>query len=173
MKYLILSVSALAMVACGNAETETKMEKAGDVTYDIDQMKRGIEVSSAYIQPPFPGRDVAAGFFELTNHGPDDRLIAVSSPISANVEIHNHIEEDGVMKMRKIEGVALAKGETVKFKPGSFHIMMFGAAMPENAEDVAVTFTYEKAKPVTLILPIGEPEENKMDQSSPGSGSEY
>lgn len=175
MRHLILAASALALIACGNTETDASMEKAADIAHDMAQMNKGIEISSAYVLPPFPGRDVAAGFFQITNHGANDRLISVSSPVSQNVEIHNHIEENGVMKMRKIDGVDLPKGGTVSFEPGSFHIMMFGANMDENTEDVALTLTYEKADAVTLIVPVGDPDdrsEKEMDHSSHGPGDE-
>ena len=55
----------------------------------------------------------------------DDKLVSVTSPISGAVEIHNHIEEDGIMKMRQIDGITIKAGETVELKPGSFHLMMF------------------------------------------------
>ncbi len=172
MKHLILAASALALVACGNAETDTKMEKAADVAHDMAQMKKGIEISSAYVRAPMPGRDIGAAFFDVTNHGADDRLISATSPASDNVEVHNHINDNGVMRMRQVEAVELAKGETVSFKPGSFHLMLYGMTVTEGQEDVAITLNYENADPVTLIVPIGEPAKG-MGHNSHGSGSEY
>ena len=160
MKHLILATSALTLISCGGHEGHNKDDMASHEMGNHHAMEAGIEVSSAYVQPPFPGRDVAAGFFKLTNMGDDDKLLSVSSPISETVEIHNHIEDNGVMKMRKVDLVNLPKGETVEFKPGSFHIMMFGADIPENATDVSLTLTYETSDPVTLIVPIGEADES-------------
>jgi len=133
----------------------------------------GIKVSSAYVTPPFPGRDVAGGFFQITNHGADDRLVSAASSISDAVEIHTHIEENGVMKMRKVDGVDLAKGETIAFQPGSYHLMMYGANIPEGTETVSVTLTYENADSMTLEVPLGEPkpsdaDHSKMDHSKMG-----
>jgi len=183
MKYLICAASALLLVACEGPTDPSDNAAAAveSMTASTDQetmaheitphAEEGIKVSSIYVQPPFPGRDVAAGFFSLTNNGEDDRLVSVSSPISENVEIHNHVEEDGVMKMRRIDGVDLPSGDTVSFKPGSYHIMMFGATIPEGAEKVSVTLTYENAAPVTKTVPVGEPDEdrqmnNEMDHDS-------
>jgi copper(I)-binding protein len=172
MKYLILAASALALAGCGYAESPAPTHEPLTATTTPDRLDGGVVVSSIYVQPPFPGRDIAAGFFSLTNNGEDDRLVSVSSPISENVEIHNHIEEDGVMKMRRIDGVDLPSGETVNFKPGSYHIMMFGANIPENAEEVSVTLTYENAAPATMTVPIGEPDEDRemSDKMDHGSG---
>ena len=118
--------------------------------------------------PPFPGRDISAGYFEITNHGHhDDRLIAASSPVSESVEIHTHNEEDGVMKMRRVEGVDLPAGQSVVFKPGGYHLMFFGTALKEGQTDVSVTLTYETAPPVTIIVPL---EGHDVDKNGHGSG---
>lgn len=161
MKHFILALSALGLVACGGHEGHGDAHI--DATHDT-MKKQDIEISAAYINPPFPGRTTAAGFFDIINHGTDDTLISASSPISENVEIHTHLKEDGVMKMRQIPGVDLPSGETVEFKSGSYHLMLFNASIPEGAEGVALTLTYENSDPVTLIVPIGEPEED--DHSS-------
>ena len=171
MKYLMCAASALLMIGCDSptdpsdnaasaVDSMTASTESETMAQEMAPNAEGsIEISSIYVQPPFPGRDVAAGFFSVTNTGQADRLVSVSSSISENVEIHNHMEEDGVMKMRKIDGVDLPSGETVDFKPGSYHLMMFGATIPDGAEEVSVTLNYETAAPVTLMVPVGEPEE--------------
>lgn len=176
MKYLILSAASLALVACGqNTEHDhAKMNHSGaDQSADShmassENAKSGIVISSAYVVPPFPGRDVAGGFFEITNHGADDRLVSATSSISDAVEIHTHSEENGVMKMRQIDGVDLAQGETIAFKPGSYHLMMYGANIPEGSETVTVTLNYEKAAPMTLEVPLGEANKGQSDHSEMG-----
>lgn len=172
MKYLILSTACLALVACGqntdvdhasadhNADSHMKSSDAVNMGQE-----KGIVVSSAYVTPPFPGRDVAGGFFEITNYGADDRLLSATSSISDAVEIHTHSEENGVMKMRRIEGVDLAQGETIAFKPGSYHLMMYGAIIPEGTEAVTVTLNYENTAPMTLDVPLGKPKKGQSDHS--------
>lgn len=161
MKYILTAaftaLASLSLSACSDHSNHDGHMEHDKMAHH--KMEKGIEISSAYVQPPFPGRDVAAGFFEITNHGPADRLLAVTSPISDKVEIHTHLKEDGVMKMRKIDGVDLPMGETLTFKPGSYHIMMFDVALPENQDDVALTLTYENADAVTIIAPLGAPNE--------------
>lgn len=166
MKHVILATTALALISCGGHEGHNKDNMSEHEMSSHHNMETGIDVSSAYIQPPFPGRDIAAGFFKLTNMGDDDKLLSVSSPISEIVEIHNHVEDNGIMKMRKVDLVNLPKGETVEFKPGSFHIMMFGAEIAEDATEVSLTLTYETADPVTLTVPIGKPDDSHSDAHS-------
>jgi len=151
MKKFLTIIAAAALAACSG-----EMPHGADGhTHAGHQMDEGIVISSARILPPFPGRDTAAGYMSITNHSKtDDKLISATSPISGAVEIHNHIEEGGVMKMRQVEGITLKAGETVELKPGSFHLMMFKANLAEDQTDVSLTLNYEKAPSVTLIVPV-------------------
>jgi len=160
MKKLLTLTMATLLAACSD---HSGMDHASH------QSQEGIVISSARVLPPFPGRDTAAGYFEITNHGDKaDRLVSASSPISASVEIHNHIEEDGVMKMRRVKGVELSPGETVVFKPGSYHLMMFKTELAEGQDDVSITLTYEKSEPMTLIVDIEGHEDDNYGSSHKG-----
>lgn len=151
MRKLSIILGAALLAACSGHE---------GMNHDVHNSEAhnasgGLVISAARVLPPFPGRDTAAGYFEITNHGKTaDTLVSVTSPISAAVEIHNHIEEAGVMKMRQVKGVDIGPGETVVFKPGSYHLMMFKAALPDDQKNVALTLNYKHAEPVTLIVDV-------------------
>jgi copper(I)-binding protein len=157
MKFFFLAASLLALTACGNATAPTEPESANSAPLTITTpLEAPIEINGAFIRPPFPGRDVASAYFDITNHGADARLVSASSPVSESVEIHTHRMEDGVMKMRRVDGVDLPSGETLSFKPGSYHLMMFKTSLPEGTEDVSVTLNFQAADSVTLMVPIKE-----------------
>ncbi|WP_051279908.1 copper chaperone PCu(A)C [Hellea balneolensis] len=164
MKKIMISLGALTVAACSG---EMKHGESG-MSHAAHQMDEGIVISSARVLPPFPGRDTAAGYMSITNNSDvDDKLLSVTSPISGAVEIHNHIEENGVMKMRQVQGIELKAGETVELKPGSYHLMMFKANLPDGQEDVSLTLNYENAASVTMIVPVeGRGESSKMDDHS-------
>ena len=166
-----LSLSALSLSACSGEMDHSAMNKTADTAIG------SVEVSSAFIKPPFTGRTTAAGFMTLENKGADTRLVSASSPISPRIEIHTHLEEDGVMKMRRIEGIDLAKGQRVELRPGSFHLMMFDTVIPEGDVDAPLTLSYADGTEVTMIVPFGDeaPEINheamnhkEMDHSKMG-----
>src|SRR6202035_5648938 len=71
------------------------------------------------------GAAVAAGYMKITNTGTTaDRLISGSSDIAPKFEVHEMSMDNGVMKMRPVQGgLEIKPGETVEFKPGSFHVM--------------------------------------------------
>ncbi len=126
----------------------------------------GIMIDHVNVQPPFPGRDVSAAFFTVINHGEADRLIAVKSDISDKTELHNHIDDKGVMKMRRVEGVDIAKGGTLVFKPGSYHVMMFESQIADNKTETELTFIFEKSDPITMRVPIGGDHDNGADEGA-------
>lgn len=52
----------------------------------------------------------------------------------------------GMMKMQKVESVAIPAGKTTKLEPGGYHVMLMKLAKPLKAgETIAVTLTFEKA----------------------------
>ena len=102
MKFYLTVIAAAFLVACSG---EMHHGEGGN-SHAGHQIDAGVVISSARVLPPFPGRDIAAGYMSITNHSKtDDKLVSVTSPISGAVEIHNHIEEDGIMKMRQIDGI--------------------------------------------------------------------
>lgn len=145
-----LFLSALAATALLSAchghhmHHETAVNAAG--------VKTDLAVVNPFILPPLPGRDTALAGFEVHNMGQaSDRLIAVSSPISGRVEIHTHLEEDGVMKMRQVEGgLEIMPGKTIALKRGGDHVMVFKTAIAETTQTVPMTLTFEKSGTITV-----------------------
>jgi len=113
----------------------------------------GLEISDIRINPPLPGQTTGVGFMTIENKGAADRLLSASSPVSARVELHTHIDDGGVMRMRKVGGIDLPAGETVELKPGSYHIMMFNSDMTLG-EETTVTLDFENSEDLTLVVPI-------------------
>ncbi len=114
-----------------------------------------------------------AAFFTIMNHsGEDDRLIAAASDVSKRVELHTHIEdENGVMRMREIEGgIAVPANGSHALKRGGDHVMFMGLseALPEG-ETVTVTLTFEKAGDLTLDIPVDNDRRPQHMQGHGGS----
>ena len=152
-------IAALMLTACGGEMDHSKMSHN---KVAAEQMG-GVEVSSAFIKPPFTGRTTAAGFMMLENKGADTKLVEARSPISPRVEIHTHLNEDGVMKMRRVDGIDLPKGASVELKPGSYHLMMFDTVVPEGESDTPLTLVYADGTEVTMVVPFGDGPQDAMD----------
>jgi copper(I)-binding protein len=115
-----------------------------------------LSVSAGLVRPPvLPGGNGAA-FLTIDNAGPPDRLVGAESPIAHSVELHTHLHDGGVMRMRAVDSIAIpAHGQAV-LKPGGDHVMLIGVDTPPKAGDrVPLTLVFAKAGRITLDLPVG------------------
>jgi copper(I)-binding protein len=100
-----------------------------------------------------------AAYMTLNNTGATaDRLIEASSPVAARTEMHTHIIEGDIMRMRAVESVDLPPGETVEFQPGGLHVMLIGlkAALQEG-ESFPLTLNFAEAGATTMEVKVLQP----------------
>ena len=68
----------------------------------------------------------AAGYFTINGGETPDRLVAITSPKAATIELHEMSMENGIMSMRALTGADVPVKGTVKFSNGGSHAMIFG-----------------------------------------------
>ena len=91
-----------------------------------------IDIEDPYVLPPLPGRDVAVGYFSANNRGEVARTLTGARSASAErVEIHTHVHDGDMMRMRRVDEVALEPARPVAFAPGGLHLMLFGVQLPD------------------------------------------
>ena len=103
------------------------------------------------------GATVAGGYLKITNTGTTpDRLVSGASEIAKRFEVHEMSMDGGVMKMRELKnGVEIAPGATVEFKPGSYHVMFVDVAKPfAKGDRVKATLTFEKAGKIDVEFAV-------------------
>lgn len=104
-----------------------------------------VVVSDAWVRATMPGQEAAALQFSITSQK-EAQLVAISSPVAKNVEIHNMTHENGVMKMRAIESLTLPAGKAVDLSTGGNHVMLNSLKHPLKAgENVPFTVTVQFA----------------------------
>jgi hypothetical protein len=114
-------------------------------------------VDDAYARAASPAARSGAAFMEITNPAEsDDRVIGAASDAAERVELHTHIEEDGVMRMVHVEeGFPIAAGETIMLERGGRHVMLMGLRGPlEQGKEIEITLTFENAEPLTVTVPV-------------------
>lgn len=117
--FLALLLVAMGLVGCA---------EPGDAS---------LRFEDARIRLPVPGTDKSVGYFQVTNT--TSVLITLVSAQATNVraiEFHTIIRDGDMMRMRRLDSVDVAPGETVEFVPGGNHLMMFGVG--ELGETVTV-----------------------------------
>jgi copper(I)-binding protein len=115
-----------------------------------------VDVDSAWIRPTVKGQMGTGGFMKLTARE-DLRLIRVSTPVAKIAEIHEMRAskvDANVMEMRAVTGVDLAKGKTVVFNPGGYHLMLM---------ELTQVLTVNSTVPVTFYFKNPKGAESKLD----------
>lgn len=95
-----------------------------------------------------------AAFLTIKNTGETDKLIAAKADVSKTVELHTHIEQDGIYRMRQVDYIEAAKGMTM-LKPGGYHVMFMRLHKPfEEGQTFPLTLVFEKAGEVSVNVTV-------------------
>ncbi len=144
----------------------------------IPAFAHGFKVGSIEIEHPWArasagSAENGAAYMVLNNEGKEaDKLVAASSPAADRVELHTHIDEGGVMKMRQINTVDIASGGTVKLAPGGLHVMLLGLKAPlVKGKAFPLTLTFEKAGTVLVEISVQGAGDAHADHD--GKGGEH
>ena len=82
-------------------------------------------VDKVWVRSTPVGTGVTAGYAIIMNSSQEpDRLISISSPAAAKIELHQTKEQDGVMTMSPVEELVIAPGNQIELKPGGYHLMI-------------------------------------------------
>ena len=115
-----------------------------------------LTVSEFWVRPATGGPNTAAYALLENDSQEPDILLKAQCPDADTVELHNHIDENGVMKMRPVENIPIK--EAVTMKPGGMHIMLMGIKESfKQKKTVDITLEFEKAGKKTITFPIGIP----------------
>lgn len=98
-----------------------------------------------------------AAYMTLVNHGrAADRLVRAVSAVAEKAELHSHVMDGDVMRMRPIAAIEVNPGEPSVLKPGGLHIMLIGLKAPLKAgESFMLDLTFEKAGTIQVKVAIG------------------
>lgn len=128
-----------------------------------------IMVMDAYARVASKVAKSGAAFLIIHNHSDqDDRLVTASSDVAKRVELHTHLEEDGVMKMTKLEdGLIIPAGVMHALKRGGDHVMFMGLTRSlEHGDMIELTLSFEHAGDVTITVPVDLERQDKMSANT-------
>jgi copper(I)-binding protein len=114
-----------------------------------------IEVQNAWARATAAGARAGGIFLTLRDSGAPDRLVSASTPVAGMAELHETGNDNGVMRMRPINELPLAAGQSIVLKPGGYHIMLMGLRHQlKDGETFPVTLNFEKAGSVTATVRV-------------------
>jgi copper(I)-binding protein len=120
----------------------------------------GVTVSNAWRRAT--AQSSAGVWFSITSKQ-DAKLVAASSPLAGTTQLHTMSHEQGMMKMRAIESIALPAGKAVELAPGGDHVMLIDLKQPLKAGDhvpLKLSVQFADKRKVTLdveaeVKPLG------------------
>ena len=125
-----------------------------------------ISVTDAWARATMPGQQVSGAYMQIQSDA-DARLVGVSSPAVARVEVHEMKMDGDVMRMRELKSINLPKGKTVSLEPGGYHLMLMKLKKPIAAGDII---------PFTLVVESGGKQQTvevKAEARAMGGGMQH
>jgi hypothetical protein len=116
-----------------------------------------VQIEKPWVRATAPGAKVAGGYMVIRNAGTaGDKLVSASSPTASRVELHVHINDNGVMRMREVRGYDVPAKGTFELKPGGAHLMFMDIRQPfKEGDKVPVKLRFEKAGEVSAEFQVG------------------
>ena len=135
-----------------------------------------VSANEPYVRMVPPGMTVSGAFMVLKNaDSKDHKLVKAESTVAKAVELHTHINDGGVMKMRPVKDIEIkTKGEAV-LKPGSLHVMLIGLKQDlKEGDNVAITLTFEDGSSKKVEAPVRKIQtEMKMEMKHDHEGMKH
>lgn len=152
-------LAALGLLGCSKPSTESPAAPAS-TTAAPAAMEHGdsaaLVVHAAWARPTSPIATVGAAYMTITNHGMGtDTLLGASSPVAAEVQLHNSNDDNGVMRMRQVEKLEIAAHGSATMEPGGMHFMLMQLTAPLVAGSrFPLTLKFERAGEITVDVVV-------------------
>jgi copper(I)-binding protein len=117
-----------------------------------------LEISGAFARASPMVARAGAGFMTITSKGAPDSLIAFKSDICDRPELHTHVNDNGVMRMRQIDAIEIPAGGKATLEPGGLHLMFIDLREPlQEGQTITATLVFAKAGEVEITIPVKGP----------------
>ena len=116
----------------------------------------GIKVDHAWSRAALIGHEGII-YMTISDSGAPDTLTGVTTPVAAKADLHETIDDHGVMKMRSVATLTVAPGAPVTLAPGGYHIMLMGLKRAlKEGDSFPVTLDFAKAGQVTATVTVAK-----------------
>ncbi len=147
----ILSASVMSYAALAHAES-----------FNLG----ALEIQDPWARASSGRAHAGAAFMTILNKGETDRLLKAEANVSKAVELHTHIKDGDIMRMRQVEAIDITGGSKTELQPGGLHIMFIGLEKKlSEGSSFPLTLIFEKAGQVEIQVDV-----QKMTSMKHGMG---
>jgi copper(I)-binding protein len=117
-----------------------------------------VEIVEPWARASLAGRNSAA-YMTIVNHtAAKDELVSASTPVAKVVELHTHLMEGGVMRMRPVQAIEVNVGEPAVLRPGGLHVMLIDLTRDlRPGETIPLTLRFRNAGERVVEVPVTAP----------------
>lgn len=115
-----------------------------------------LEVQGAWARATAGRAPNGAAYLTIVNSGATmDRLLGAAAPVARTVELHTHLMDAGVMRMREVTGIEIHPGEPAVLRPGGLHAMLVGLKEGlKEGTSFPLTLRFERAGELTVPVRV-------------------
>lgn len=116
----------------------------------------GLSITAAWARATPGGATTGAAYVTITAPASaGDTLLSAETPSADRTELHEHIHEGDVMKMRRVDAAEIKPGGALEMAPMSYHLMLIGLKSPLKAGDtVHLSLTFKSAGKMDVDVPV-------------------
>ena len=115
-----------------------------------------LTIHDPYVRLAPPNAPATGAFMVIKNAGSSDRqLVKAESNVAKAVQLHNHVNENGVMKMREVPSIEVKANGQAELKPGSYHIMLIDLTTElKEGDTVPLTLHFDDGTSQQVSAPV-------------------
>lgn len=125
-------------------------------TFSFADQSPTLSVTDAWLRAAPANSQVRAAYLTVHNSGAEAiSLIAVGSPDFGAIEIHETFEDDGLVRMRRLDGIRIETGGRAELKPGGAHLMLFRPARALTpGETSSLRLQFDDGQALDIDIPV-------------------
>jgi len=115
-----------------------------------------IRIEAPFARAAAPGMKMSSAFMVFHNDGKMEHLLVdAKSSAARHVELHSHVKEKGMMRMRRMAHFHLKPGEQKVLRPSGLHIMLIGlqGAIAEGNE-ITIELLFADGSQTQVKVPV-------------------
>jgi copper(I)-binding protein len=115
----------------------------------------GLEIYDACAPAP-AAPDVGSLYFTVVNVGSEpDTLLAIETSAGGRATLHEMVSEDGVMRMQATGPIAIPTRDTLRLRPGGYHVMLSDLPhRPAVGDTLAVVLSFARRGTIEFAAPV-------------------
>ena len=114
-----------------------------------------LTTSGAWSRPTASAAMPGVVYVTVADSGAPTTLVSVASPVAATAEMHQSLEQNGMMEMQPVTSLPVAPGKPITFGPGGYHIMLTGLSRALSpGQTFPLTLTFANGSHITITVTV-------------------